>query len=67
MKRDRWTWSGDVYQSALVNCHSHFDTEVVKRSLGRSRARTDKRAHNHITFTPSTGYSPVRLLSLYGG
>ncbi|MFQ7701799.1 MAG: hypothetical protein ACLRL0_11130, partial [Christensenellaceae bacterium] len=50
VKRDRWTWSGDVYQSALVNYYSHFDTEVVKRSLRALKGKDPINAHiNHIT------------------
>jgi alpha-L-rhamnosidase len=33
IKRDRWVWSGDAYQSFLMNYYSFFDHDVVKRTL----------------------------------
>lgn len=33
IKRDRWVWSGDSYQSFLMNYYSFFDHDVVKRTL----------------------------------
>jgi len=32
IKRDRWTWSGDAYQSYLMNYYSFYDSECVKRN-----------------------------------
>jgi len=33
IKRDRWIWSGDAYQSYLMNFYTFFDEEVNKRTL----------------------------------
>lgn len=33
VKRDRWVWSGDAYQSALMNYYTYFDKEIVKRTI----------------------------------
>lgn len=33
IKRDRWVWSGDSYQSFLMNYYSFYDHDVVKRTL----------------------------------
>ena len=33
VKRDRWVWSGDAYQSYLVNPYIFFDREINKRTL----------------------------------
>ena len=33
IKRDRWAWSGDAYQSYLMNYYLFFDTETVKRTI----------------------------------
>lgn len=33
IKRDRWVWSGDAYQSYLVNPYIFFDKEINKRTL----------------------------------
>ncbi|MCD8015319.1 MAG: hypothetical protein LUG99_19550 [Lachnospiraceae bacterium] len=33
IKRDRWVWSGDAYQSLFVNHYLFFDPEIEKRTL----------------------------------
>ena len=33
IKRDRWIWSGDSYQSYLMNFYTFFDEEVNKRTI----------------------------------
>lgn len=33
IKRDRWIWSGDAYQSFFVNPYLFFDEEIDKRTL----------------------------------
>lgn len=33
IKRDRWVWSGDAYQSYFVNRYLHFDTDIAKRTI----------------------------------
>ncbi len=33
IKRDRWVWSGDAYQSYLVSRYLYFDTEIIKRTI----------------------------------
>lgn len=33
VKRDRWVWGGDAYQSILMNRFGFFDTETAKRTL----------------------------------
>lgn len=33
IKRDRWIWSGDAYQSYLVNYYLGFDKDIVKRTI----------------------------------
>ncbi len=33
IKRDRWVWSGDAYQSFLMNYYSFFDDAVCRRTL----------------------------------
>lgn len=33
IKRDRWAWSGDAYQSYLMNYYLFFDTETAKRTM----------------------------------
>ena len=33
IKRDRWIWSGDAYQSYFVNYYLGFDKNIVKRTI----------------------------------
>lgn len=45
IKRDRWVWSGDAYQSFLMNYYSFFDRDVVKRTLIALRGKDPVVAH----------------------
>lgn len=44
LKRDRWIWGGDAYQSARINAYLHYDKEIEQRTtiglLGNGRADT---------------------------
>jgi alpha-L-rhamnosidase len=33
LKRDRWVWGGDAYQSALVNQYLYFDPAITRRTI----------------------------------
>lgn len=33
IKRDRWVWAGDAYQSFMVNPYLYFDREIIKRTI----------------------------------
>ena len=33
IKRDRWVWSGDAYQSYKINNYLYFDPEITKRTI----------------------------------
>lgn len=33
IKRDRWVWSGDAYQSGKINAYLFADRDIVKRTL----------------------------------
>lgn len=33
IKRDRWVWSGDAYQSYMANNYIFFDPEITKRTI----------------------------------
>lgn len=45
IKRDRWVWSGDAYQSYLMNYYSFFDAPTVKRTLFAQRGKDPVTAH----------------------
>ncbi len=33
IKRDRWVWSGDAYQSFMINRYATNDAEIIKRTI----------------------------------
>jgi len=45
IKRDRWVWSGDAYQSYLMNYYSFFNKETVSRTLFALRGKDPVTAH----------------------
>ena len=51
IKRDRWAWGGDAYQSYLMNYYTFNDLEIVKRTM---LALAGKPPYNrHINRIPS--------------
>ena len=61
VKRDRWAWSGDAYQSYLVNYYSFCDDETVKRTILALKGKEPIKTHiNHIM-----DYTMYWILSLY--
>jgi hypothetical protein len=45
IKRDRWIWSGDAYQSYLMNYYLYFDTPTVNRTLFAQRGKDPVTSH----------------------
>ena len=45
IKRDRWIWSGDAYQSYLMNYYSWFDSPTVKRTIMALRGKDPVTSH----------------------
>ena len=45
IKRDRWVWSGDAYQSYLMNYYLYFDKLTVERTLIALRGKDPVTAH----------------------
>ncbi len=45
IKRDRWVWSGDAYQSYLTNYYLFFDKEIVKRTIIALRGKDPFEQH----------------------
>ena len=61
IKRDRWAWSGDAYQSYLMNYYTFFDKETVKRTIYTLRGNDPVLVHlNNIL-----DYSFYWLISVY--
>lgn len=45
IKRDRWVWSGDAYQSYLMNYYLYFDNPTVSRTLLALRGKDPVTGH----------------------
>lgn len=45
IKRDRWVWSGDAYQSYLMNYYLYFDKETVSRTMLALRGKDPVTGH----------------------
>jgi hypothetical protein len=45
IKRDRWIWSGDAYQSYLMNYYLYFDSPTVTRTLYALRGKDPVTSH----------------------
>ena len=61
IKRDRWVWSGDVYQSLFVNRYLFMDEQLEQRSLTALAGKPPFTAHmNNIV-----DYTFIWFLSLY--
>ena len=45
IKRDRWVWSGDAYQSYLMNYYLMNDDETVKRTIYALRGKDPVTSH----------------------
>lgn len=45
IKRDRWIWSGDAYQSYLMNYYLFFDSPTVERTLLALRGKDPVTGH----------------------
>ncbi len=45
IKRDRWIWSGDAYQSYLMNYYLNFDNSSVTRTLAALRGKDPVTSH----------------------
>ncbi len=47
IKRDRWIWSGDAYQSYLMNYYLFFDEPTVTRTLWALRGKDPVTSHTN--------------------
>ncbi|MHC5372668.1 alpha-L-rhamnosidase-related protein [Enterococcus sp. LJL120] len=45
IKRDRWIWSGDAYQSYLINQYLFFDEDINKRTMLALRGQNEIKQH----------------------
>jgi alpha-L-rhamnosidase len=61
IKRDRWTWSGDAYQSYLMNFYTFFDEEVNIRTFYALRGHDPVETHINTILD----YSFYWLIGIY--
>ena len=61
IKRDRWVWSGDAYQSYLINRYLFFDEDICRRTILALRGK-DPVEHHINTITD---YSFYWIMSIY--
>lgn len=45
IKRDRWIWSGDAYQSYFINQYLNFDEDINKRTMLALRGQNEIKQH----------------------
>lgn len=45
IKRDRWVWSGDAYQSFFVNYYLYLDRDIVRRTIRMLRGASPTTKH----------------------
>lgn len=61
IKRDRWVWGGDTYQSCLMNYYTFFDNAVCRRTLTALRGKEPFTQHINTILD----YSFYWVISLY--
>lgn len=64
IKRDRWVWSGDAYQSYFVNYYLANDKEIVKRTVRMLRGADPITKHIN-TITDYTFYWIISIYEYY--
>ena len=68
IKRDRWIWSGDAYQSYLMNYYLFFDSSTVQRTIYALRGKDPVTSHiNTIMDYTSYWFMGVYDYYLYTG
>ncbi|MDO3409748.1 hypothetical protein QWJ34_08230 [Saccharibacillus sp. CPCC 101409] len=60
IKRDKWVWSGDAYQSYFINPYTFFNKEIVERTIVGLRGGEPFRQHLNTI----VDYSLYWLISL---
>lgn len=60
IKRDRWIWSGDAYQSYLINQYLFFDEDINKRTIVALRGQDMIKQHVNTI----VDYSILWLISI---
>lgn len=61
IKRDRWTWSGDAFQSYLMNYYLFFDSQTVQNTIWLLRGKDPVTSHTNTIMD----YTFFWFLSVY--
>ena len=61
IKRDRWVWSGDAFQSYMVNNYLFFDRAITRRTIIALRGKDPVQEHINTILD----YSLYWIISLY--
>ncbi|MBQ7900334.1 MAG: alpha-rhamnosidase, partial [Clostridia bacterium] len=64
IKRDRWVWSGDAYQSYMVNNYLNSDSEIAKRTIIALRGKDPVEQHIN-TITDYSFYWIISVMNYY--
>jgi hypothetical protein len=61
IKRDRWCWAGDAYQSYMANSYLFFDPDITKRTIVALLGKPPYRQHINTI----NDYSLYLIISVY--
>ena len=64
IKRDRWVWSGDAYQSFMVNRYLYNDPAIIKRTIISLLGKRPYKQHIN-TINEYSGYLIISVLDYY--
>lgn len=64
IKRDRWVWSGDAFQSYMINNYLFFDKEIDKRTIIALRGKDPVERHIN-TILDYSFYWIISILNYY--
>lgn len=64
IKRDRWVWSGDAYQSYMINNYLYADREITKRTITALFGKPPYKTHIN-TINDYSAYLIISVLDYY--
>ncbi len=64
IKRDRWVWSGDAYQSYMINNYLYADRAITKRTITALFGKPPYRTHIN-TINDYSAYLIIAVLEYY--
>jgi len=64
IKRDRWVWSGDAYQSYMINRYLYNDNDITERTITALLGKPPYKAHIN-TINDYSAYLIISVLEHY--